>query len=125
MKNQTVPDVDPQDSDEQWFYSLTDHEKLLLWRKRMNFTQLEASEVMGVSHWIYSESERGNQNIKFNVPWVRRKALEKHERCLIYRLRAVKSQQQVADDLGVSKVWIGRMEKGYEPCNTLLDYWEC
>lgn len=105
------------------FQDLTPHEKLRLWRRRLGLSQEEAGRRFGVSGWTFGEMERGDQPAP-SYAWRGPFALLEHERCLIYRLRAGKEQQEVADGLGVSRVWVNRMERGEESCDRLVWYWE-
>lgn len=102
---------------------LTPHEKLRLWRRRLGLSQEEAGRRFDVSAWVYGEMERGDQPAP-SYAWRGPFHLEEHERCLIYRLRAGREQQEVADELGVSREWLGRMERGEAGCDKLVWYWE-
>ncbi|AAT69508.1 repressor [Alphaproteobacteria phage PhiJL001] len=61
---------------------------------------------------------------KVNFAPKRLRGIQVHEKCLIYRRRAGKTQREVARDLGVSRLWVNKMENGLESCDQLLWYWE-
>lgn len=49
--------------------------------------------------------------------------LREYEKCLIFRLRRGLSQQEVADAIGCSRYWFGKMERGEVTWETLARYW--
>lgn len=51
--------------------------------------------------------------------------LEAFEIIWLYRRRAHVLQRVVARDLGVSRLWVNRMEMGLEDPTRLIEYWEC
>lgn len=42
----------------------------------------------------------------------------------LYRTRAGKLQREVAEELGVSRLWVNRMEQGLADPSRLIEYWE-
>lgn len=50
--------------------------------------------------------------------------LAPHERCLLYRRRAGKTQAAIAEELKCCRYWVNQMERGEVPSDTLLWYWE-
>lgn len=105
------------------FQTLTPEEKLRLWRGRLGLTQGQAGRRFGVSAWVYGEMERGDQPVP-GYAWRGEFALRDYEKCLIYRQRAGVHQDHIASELGCSRLWVGLMEAGKEPCTRLLQYWE-
>jgi DNA-binding XRE family transcriptional regulator len=102
---------------------LTGPERLLVERRRRGETQAEAAERHGVSQTRYSRWERGLE-ADGALPTVRVGGLRPHERCLLYRRRAGRSQWQVARDLQRCKMWVRQMERGEVDCSELIGYWE-
>ena len=50
-------------------------------------------------------------------------ALEVHEQCFLLRRRAGETAAEVAEEMGVSRYWLSRMERGTAPVETLAIYW--
>lgn len=100
------------------------HEKLVLWRRRLTLSRADAARALKVTPWQVAEAERNRAELGVDVPWTGDRALRDHERCIIYRRRAGVTQARVASDLGVTRVWVNRMERGSEKCCDLLWYWE-
>lgn len=100
------------------------HEKLRIWRRRVGLTQDEAGRRFDVSGWTYGEMERGAVPVPAYA-WRGPFHLHPHEKCLIYRLRSGSSQDEVASELGCSRLWVLQMESGRVNCDRLIEYWEC
>lgn len=105
------------------FRDLTANEKLRLWRRRLGMSQVQAGRRFECSGFTFGEMERGTLPVP-SYAWMGPFALHPHEKCLIYRLRAGKRQRDVALDLGCSRTWVNRMERGQENCDRLIEYWE-
>lgn len=103
---------------------LTQGEKLRLWRRRLKLSQKEAGRRFDVSGWTYGEMERGALPAP-SYAWKGPFELHPYERCFIYRLRAGKTQREIASELGCSRIWVNRMETGQANCDHLIWYWEC
>jgi DNA-binding XRE family transcriptional regulator len=104
--------------------ALTYGERLLLDRRRRGESQAAAAQRLGASYHIYSGAELD----RWEIEGVQAPALGKldaHERCVLYRRRAECTQAEVAKELGVCRWWLNQMERGLQPCQALLDYWEC
>lgn len=99
---------------------LDNGETLRLKRRRLGETQAQAAERLGVDFTVYGRWERGDSA----APRARLGKVQDHERCLIYRLRANFTQQRVANDLKRCRWWINMLERGKQPCDELLWYWE-
>lgn len=115
--------LDPQMTDQQFWAALEPHEKLRLWRRRMGLTRKQAAKTFRVAEWTYGRMERGEVPIP-DVPWHGPRTLTPSERCQCYRWRAGVTQEYVAAELGVSKLWVNQMENGAQKPDRLIDYWE-
>jgi len=100
---------------------LTPPETLLVWRRRAGYNQYEAAQHHGVTVNKYRRWEAGYG------PSPRAKnlgELKDHEKCVIARRRSGKTQDDLAKDLNLSRLWIIEMEKGNVPADRLVEYWE-
>lgn len=98
-------------------------EALALLRRRAGITQVGMARVHGVTRHEYGLMELG----QFPIPkdWdLRVGTITTQERCWLYRRRAGKLQREVAEELGVSRVWVNNMERGLAPVQDLVTYWE-
>ena len=96
-------------------------ERLIIHRRRRKETQAVAAKRLGRSPFIYGRWERDDEGGPLTRSAGR---LRMDERCLLYRRRAGTSQDEVARQLGRSRWWINQMERGIQPCDELLSYWE-
>lgn len=101
---------------------LTQHEKLRLWRGRLGLTQEAAGLRFGVSGWTYGEMERGEIPIP-TYAWRGPFEVQDHEFCLLSRLRSGMTQEEVAAELSVSRIWVNKMESGRVGCSALVRFW--
>jgi DNA-binding XRE family transcriptional regulator len=96
-------------------------ERLITDRRRRKETQASAAKRLDTTPFIYGRWERDDDD----GPSIRSvRPLQMYERCLLYRRRAGTSQEKVARQLGRSRWWINKMERGLVPCEELLSYWE-
>lgn len=111
---------------------LTAGECLFLNRRREGLNQDEKAEIFRMSRHMYAAIERDEISSNSASCWaIPRSALslrggvKDHERCVILRRRAGPSHRQrdVATVLGVSRLWINKMETGQEDCTRLLSHW--
>lgn len=103
---------------------LTPGEELLIWRRRMDWNQIEAANYFGCSIFRYKLAEYDSPKVKdFNYRKVNI-TLRPYERCLIYRKRAKKTQHEIAEELGICRTWLQQQEAGEVPCDKLLQWWE-
>ena len=100
---------------------LTSGETHLIWRRREGLNQSQAAEELGWSVKKYKQAER---DVRDEEPRDIRE-VHHHERALVYRRRASQTQREVAAALGVSRLWVNRMERGLADCSPLIEYWEC
>ena len=101
---------------------LTDSETLFIQRRRLGVNQAERAKQLDIPEWEYVEYEQGKQIVpsEFIKPGM---ALGEIEKCVIKRRRNGWTQQEVADDIGCSRLWVIRMENGKANSGLLLDYW--
>jgi DNA-directed RNA polymerase specialized sigma subunit len=45
------------------------------------------------------------------------------EECVLKRRRNHMTQADVAKELGISRLWVNRMEQGTEPADRLIEFW--
>ena len=101
---------------------LTDGERLVLDRRRRSESQTEAAQRYGVTRQLYSQWELDEVGPPLTYPTGR---LADHEVVFLYRRRAKFSRNRVAQEVGCSPFWVTQMERGRQPCDRLLEYWEC
>jgi len=101
------------------------HERLRIWRERAGLNQLQAADRLGLTYREYLALEKGRApatRLRISLP--RAGSLSRGEECLIMRLRAGKTQAQVAAEIGCCRRWVMLMERGEAPADTLVWYWE-
>lgn len=101
---------------------LTDAERFILKRRRDGLNQRQAAKALGLSLSAYSLLERGGSSPTVSPPALG--PLKPHERCLLYRRRAGKTQAEVASGLDHCRYSVHQMERGRVDCTDLLCYWE-
>jgi len=92
-------------------------EWLAVKRHRDGLDQVEMADRLGLTRHQYQAKE-GNQNGKL------KRRLSDFEACVIMRNRSKMSQGALAKELGLSRLWVNRMEKGHEDCQHLIDFWK-
>ncbi len=98
------------------------HEKLLIDRLRQNKTQVERANELGVSRTWYGKIEVCPLGISDNIPIPEVSNLSQTECCIILRRRYNFSQDYLAKEIGVSRTWLGRMERGQENSEPLIKW---
>lgn len=98
-------------------------EKLLIWRRRLDWNQAQAAEYYNCSLFQYKLAEY-NSAKNFKYKNITLGSLSPWEICLLYRKRAGKTQLQTGKELGVGRYWIRLQEMGEVPCTRLLEFWE-
>lgn len=101
---------------------LTPGEKLLIWRRRMEWNQAEAAGHYRVSIFSYVLAEYDKKpdfKYKKNVVLT----LRDNEKCLILRRRSGKTQSELATELDICRNWLRMQEMGTVPCEKLLQFW--
>jgi DNA-binding XRE family transcriptional regulator len=109
---------------------LTPSERLILARRRMGFNQQEMAALLGIAPFTYGRMERGEVPLDYDkidqhkLPL--EEALSPSEKAHFYRLRSdpTVGQSKIAEDLGVSRIWVNRMERGLVSADRLVQYWE-
>jgi DNA-binding XRE family transcriptional regulator len=105
-------------------------ERLILARRRMGFNQPEMAALLGIAPFTYGRMERGEVPLdhdKIDQHLLPIAAdLSPSEKAHFYRLRSDPpvGQSQIAKDLGVSRIWVNRMERGLVSADRLVQYWE-
>ena len=104
--------------------TLTFAEKLFIWRHRAGMTQHQAARYLNMTGSRYTTLERGAAE---EMPTKLRNRTFDHltpeETCVLERRRRGMTQEQVAEELGLSRVWVVRMERGLANSDKLVDYW--
>ena len=101
---------------------LTDAERMIIYRRRLNKSQAEMAKIMKISYNAYGAMER--EGVELIAPPVVT-PLATHEKCFLYRRRAGFTRDRVATEMGRSKQWVTLMERGRAPTDELVTYWEC
>lgn len=110
--------------------TMTRSESLLIWRRRKEWTQFQAAKELKMPVDRYRDFENDRKNVKDNwqeIPTNQELAigeLKPFEVCLLLRKRAGLLQREVAAAIGVTRLWVIRMEEGKENASRLRDYWE-
>lgn len=97
-------------------------ESLLLERRRKAENQLQAAARYGVHVDTYRAWETDER--PEDVPQYNAGHLKPHEVCLLRRRRAGKTQLEVAAAIGMTRLWVMKMELGEAPIDRLKGYWE-
>lgn len=99
---------------------LTKGEKLQVMRRRDGLTMPEAAAEFGVGLAKYRAWERDERDDVPNTPLGK---LDPIEAAYVYRRRSDMNFTETADEIGVSRWWLRRMERGDAPPDRLLEYW--
>lgn len=97
-------------------------EKLRIWRRRANLTQTQAAKRFGVTFQVYREWEH-DLDVSKAQPSVQVRGVKSHELATIMRERAGLCQKQLADRIGMSRIWVCKMERGATNDRALRQYW--
>lgn len=101
--------------------SLTNAEKLILWRRRNGLNQTQAARKLKTSLNQLALWEAGKEKAPKAPEPISR--LESGEQCFILRRRSGKQQKDIAKSLGVCRYWLMRMEQGLANADSLVKYW--
>jgi len=99
---------------------LTYGERLLLSRLRQGKTQVEMAQIFNVSVDKYRSWETDTAGA---APRATLRRVRPHEACRLRRLRAGKTQREVAQAMGISRLWVHKMERGEAPVRRLASFW--
>lgn len=100
---------------------LTPGERLLIHRRRSGESQEAAALRLGMTRNAYGRLERDAEDIGIVVPQIGE--LSADEMCLIARRRVGRTQEDCAEEIGVTRFWFNLMETGKVPCDDLLAFW--
>jgi len=105
-------------------FPITSAEALVLWRRRKQLTQVQAAAQLGCAvdrlrSWESAEARSKPPRMQLGV-------IKMYERCFILRRRATPkmTQEALAARIGVSKLWVIRMEEGTAPTDRLVNFWK-
>ena len=108
-------------------FKLTKAEKMVVARKRLKQSQRQRSEILGVPFGRYRQWESGVENLleDFKCPdtSIKESDLYEYEICMLKRRRAGLTQSKIARLLGVTAVWVRKMEAGDGNVKRLKEYW--
>ena len=104
---------------------LTDAETLFIQRRRLDVNQAERATALQIPEWLYVEYEQDKRDVPDHLAAMFgfNDSLTELEKCLLYRKRNGWTQQEVADDIDCSRLWVIKMENGTANPGLLLDYW--
>jgi len=106
---------------------LSNCELLLINRLRSGLTQEQAADALDMTRNQYGLLERNETacvNGKFQ--FVSKEdilPLNDGEHCLILRRREDKTQEECADEMGITRFWFNQMEQGKAPSQPLIEHW--
>lgn len=103
---------------------LTPGEKLLIEKRRQGFTQKQMAASKGVSLSTYGRWERDTVEPECKLLALTPRLISGSERCVLYRRRAGKTQEEVAKELKTCRWRLNLMEQGLVPCDDLIWFWE-
>lgn len=90
--------------------SLSVGERLFLRRRRLGWSQREAARHMKVSRTKYGRYERDQEECPVGADPI--EYLTDNEQATILRRREGLTQKDVADEIGMSRYWVSKMETG-------------
>lgn len=96
-------------------------ESLVLWRRRKGLNQIQAAEEFEAHPDRYREWEADKR--VDDQPRKHLGQLKIHEICFLLRRRAGKTQREVAEAIGLTRLWVIKMEEGTAPTERLREYW--
>lgn len=100
----------------------TGPEALYIQRRRLQISQAERAAQLKIPEYLYVDYENEKRDVpKKLVPKMHK--LSDIEECVLKRRRCHMTQDEVAVELGLSRLWVNRMEKGIEPADRLIAFW--
>lgn len=99
----------------------TKGESLVIWRRRQKLTQPQAALCLEVSYDLYRRWE-ADKPTRDQV-WMNNGSLQTHEVCYLLRRRQNKTQREIAAVIGLTRLWVIKMEGGEAPIERLQEYW--
>ncbi len=109
--------------------TLTRSESLVIWRRRLGWIQKYAAEELDMGVDRYRDFENNRHNVKNSweeVPTNQQLGigeLKPFEVCFILRRRAGLYQREIAESIGMTRLWVIKMEEGTAPADRLRSYW--
>lgn len=103
---------------------LTDGEKLLIARRRSGESQETIARRHGITRNVYGRIERDDEDFRASIAIPELGELADDEKCLLLRRRSGLTQEECAEDLGVTRFWFNQMEMGKVSCSELVKFWE-
>lgn len=100
---------------------LSQGERLKLYRRREGLTQDDMAEQLDMTLYAYRRVE--DEVVVFNDFRPPLGALAQREQCYVLRLRRGWSLADAAENMGISRWWLRRMERGDAPVNRLWNFW--
>lgn len=96
-------------------------ESLVIWRRREGLNQVDAAAKYGVHPDRYRDWEADKRDD--DQPRKHLGQLKPHEVCYLLRRRAGKTQREVAAAIGMTRLWVIKMEEGTAPVERLREFW--
>lgn len=78
--------------------------------------------LMGIHRNTYNRLEQG-QTVNINPECPSVIPLHDNEKCFLHRRRSKYTQQECADDMGITRFWYNFMENGKAVPKSLMEYW--
>jgi len=101
---------------------ITRAEHLYLQRRRMGLTQAQMATRLEMKRWEYQTYEAGQTEIPArHVSSNLKPGLL--EQFILKRRRRGWTQEDLAEELGVSRIWVNKMEGGSASPQRLVDFW--
>jgi DNA-binding XRE family transcriptional regulator len=103
---------------------LTVGETLLISRRRSGESQEVIAKRFGMTRNCYGRLERDDEDIRSGITLPELGELTQDEICLILRRRAGRTQEECAEEIGITRFWFNQMETGKVSCSDLVKFWE-
>lgn len=101
---------------------ITDAEALYVYRRRLGLNQAEMARKLGLKEWLYVEYENDKRDVPKGLVRKMHK-LSELEEFVLMRRRDNMTQEDLAAELGFTRVWINYMESGSRNPEALREYW--
>lgn len=100
-------------------FEITNGERWMLFRRRLNESQVQAADRLGMSLRSYTLLENGSLDAKPPIL----KNIQKNEIAWLYRKRAKMKQYEVAAEISLCREMVHQMEFGVIEGDRLFEYW--
>lgn len=101
---------------------LTLPEAISLYRRRLSISQSEMAACFSIHRETYRRFEAGDA-IQTEIVRPSLGELTQSEICYIYRRRKGLTQEEVSEQMGVTRYWIVMMEQGKASAGSLVKFW--